>query len=113
MEARESNILKFLTLDNHQFVIPVYQRTYKWTRLNCKTNLLLDILKASNPKNKTHFLGSIVYITDEHYQATQVNKLSITRWTTKTHNYIFVAYGYGEIFGGTFSINFKQHLLKY
>lgn len=76
MEARESNILRFLELGNHQFVIPVYQRTYKWTRLNCK-QLLLDILKASNPENKTHFLGSIVYITDEHYQATQINKLSI------------------------------------
>ncbi|MED0667741.1 DUF262 domain-containing protein [Bacillus badius] len=76
MEARESNILKFLELGNHQFVIPVYQRTYKWTRLNCK-QLLQDILKASKPESKTHFLGSIVYITDEHYQATQINKLTI------------------------------------
>lgn len=35
------------------------------------------MIKASKPENKTHFLGSIVYITDEHYQATQINKLSI------------------------------------
>lgn len=76
MEAADSNILKFLELGNHQFVIPVYQRTYKWTKINCK-QLLQDILKASNPDSKTHFLGSIVYITDEHYQATQVNKLTI------------------------------------
>lgn len=76
MEATDSNILKFLELGNHQFVIPVYQRTYKWTKINCK-QLLQDIIKASNPHSKTHFLGSIVYITDEHYQATQVNKLTI------------------------------------
>ncbi|QDP39445.1 DUF262 domain-containing protein [Radiobacillus deserti] len=76
MEARESNVLKFLELGNHQFVIPVYQRTYKWTRINCK-QIMQDILKASQPQSKTHFLGSIVYITDEHYQATQVNKLTI------------------------------------
>lgn len=76
MEAIGSNILKFLEAANHQFVIPVYQRTYKWTRINCK-KLLLDVIKASYPQNKTHFLGSIVYITDEHYQATQVNKLTI------------------------------------
>jgi len=76
MEARESNVLKFLELGSHQFVIPVYQRTYKWTRINCK-RLLQDIIKASQPQSKTHFLGSIVYITDEHYQATQINKLTI------------------------------------
>ncbi|MFC0471883.1 DUF262 domain-containing protein [Halalkalibacter kiskunsagensis] len=76
MEAIGSNILKFLESANHQFVIPVYQRTYKWTRLNCK-KLLSDVINAGFPQNKTHFLGSIVYITDEHYQATQVNKLTI------------------------------------
>ncbi|MED4452505.1 DUF262 domain-containing protein [Metabacillus fastidiosus] len=76
MEAIGSNILRFLESANHQFVIPVYQRTYKWSRINCK-QLLHDVMKASLPENKTHFLGSIVYISDEHYQATQINKLTI------------------------------------
>jgi len=59
-----------------QFIIPVYQRTYKWTRLNCK-QLLDDIRRVSTDENKTHFIGSIVYITDEYYQATKINQLSI------------------------------------
>lgn len=57
-------------------MIPVYQRTYKWTRLNCK-QLLDDILRVSKYENRTHFIGSIVYITDEYYQATKINQLSI------------------------------------
>jgi uncharacterized protein with ParB-like and HNH nuclease domain len=69
-------MLSFIQQPKQQFIIPVYQRTYKWTRLNCK-QLLDDIIKVGKFGNKTHFIGSIVYITDEYYQATKINQLSI------------------------------------
>lgn len=76
MNAIQSSMLEFMQQSKQQFIIPVYQRTYKWTRLNCK-QLLDDIIKVSKYKNKTHFIGSIVYITDEHYQATKLKQLTI------------------------------------
>lgn len=76
MNAIQTNMLEFIQQAKQQFIIPVYQRTYKWTRLNCK-QLLDDIIRVSNTPNKTHFIGSIVYITDEHYQATKLKKLNI------------------------------------
>lgn len=76
MKAVQTSMLAFMQQTKQQFVIPVYQRTYKWTRLNCK-QLLDDIIRVSNYENKTHFIGSVVYITDEYYQATKINKLSI------------------------------------
>ncbi|WP_234124873.1 DUF262 domain-containing protein [Clostridium hydrogenum] len=76
MKAVETSMLSFMQQPKQQFVIPVYQRTYKWTRLNCK-QLLDDIIRVSKFENKTHFIGSIVYLTDEYYQATKLNQLSI------------------------------------
>ncbi|WP_024832895.1 DUF262 domain-containing protein [Ruminiclostridium josui] len=76
MKAIQTSMLSFMQQPKQQFMIPVYQRTYKWTRLNCK-QLLDDILRVSKYENRTHFIGSIVYITDEYYQATKINQLSI------------------------------------
>jgi len=76
MKAVQTSMLLFMQQPKQQFIIPVYQRTYKWTRLNCK-QLLDDIRRVSTDENKTHFIGSIVYITDEYYQATKINQLSI------------------------------------
>lgn len=76
MKAVQTSMLMFMQQPKQQFIIPVYQRTYKWTRLNCK-QLLDDIRRVSTDENKTHFIGSIVYITDEYYQATKINQLSI------------------------------------
>lgn len=76
MKAIQTSMLSFMQQPKQQFVIPVYQRTYKWTRLNCK-KLLDDVIRVSKPESRTHFIGSIVYITDEYYQATKINQLSI------------------------------------
>ncbi|MBW9173430.1 DUF262 domain-containing HNH endonuclease family protein [Clostridium estertheticum] len=76
MIAIQTSMLLFMQQPKQQFIIPVYQRTYKWTRFNCR-QLLEDIKRVSAFKNKTHFVGSIVYITDEYFQATKINQLSI------------------------------------
>ena len=46
-----------------QFVIPVFQRDYSWTEAECE-QLWWDILQiASDPTDRGHFLGSVVYIS--------------------------------------------------
>ena len=74
------------------FVIPVYQRNYDWTRANCE-QLFNDIIAAGkNDKMEAHFMGSIVYITDEIYKITSSKELSIIdgqqRLTTITLIYV-------------------------
>jgi uncharacterized protein with ParB-like and HNH nuclease domain/predicted transport protein len=61
MKATEAKLLDFLRRSN-QFVVPIYQRTYSWTKVECK-QLWDDIVKAGDDDNVTvHFIGSIVYI---------------------------------------------------
>lgn len=45
--------------DRRQFVIPIYQRKYKWTNEQC-TRLIDDIIK-SGKKDIEHFTGTVVY----------------------------------------------------
>lgn len=44
------------------FKVPVYQRNYDWTNIQCE-KLYQDIMKASQ-KNCQHFTGTVVYIDD-------------------------------------------------
>lgn len=61
MEASATPLLTFLK-NSHQFEVPVYQRTYSWTREECG-QLWGDILRAGQAEEiAAHFLGSIVYI---------------------------------------------------
>ena len=47
---------------NRQFIIPVFQRDYSWTREQCK-QLWRDVGRASTGGDgSAHFMGSIVYI---------------------------------------------------
>ena len=57
-----------------QFIIPVFQRDYSWTEAECE-QLWKDILQiASDRTDRSHFLGSVVYISTEDALA------SFTRW---------------------------------
>jgi uncharacterized protein with ParB-like and HNH nuclease domain len=49
----------FLTLNRRQYVIPVYQRNYEWSKEQC-TKLFRDIVAAGKSGRK-HFCGSVVY----------------------------------------------------
>ncbi|MCQ2886311.1 DUF262 domain-containing protein [Helicobacter pylori] len=61
MKATQSNINDFFALTDTIFSIPVYQRNYTWEEENCE-KLLQDIVSISQNK-KTHFIGSITYIS--------------------------------------------------
>ncbi len=77
MKASETKVDDFLSANKTQFVIPVYQRNYDWTTSQCN-QLLKDILEVgSNKKMSAHFIGSIVYVHDDVYQATRLKELTI------------------------------------
>ncbi len=55
-----------------QFIIPVFQRDYRWTEQQCE-QLWRDILLAA-ASGRRHFLGSVVYVATDDLAA------SFTRW---------------------------------
>ncbi|KAK3582394.1 hypothetical protein CHS0354_023938 [Potamilus streckersoni] len=92
MKANQTKIEKFLATNETTFAIPVYQRNYDWTLIQCK-QLLHDILEAgNNNETKAHFIGSIVYVHDDVYTASGLTELTIIdgqqRLTTITLIYI-------------------------
>ncbi|KOR86020.1 hypothetical protein AM233_19850 [Bacillus sp. FJAT-22058] len=76
MKATETNFLQFLK-GPKQFVIPIYQRTYSWTKKQC-AQLWDDIERISEDVNlSAHFLGSIVYVEKGLYHVTSVPHLLV------------------------------------
>lgn len=63
MKAVDSALLELLKKSS-QFVVPIFQRQYSWTELECD-QLWKDIVQAgSNQSYNAHFTGSIVYVAD-------------------------------------------------
>ena len=76
MKATETQLTKFLN-GTKQFVIPIYQRTYRWEKEQCQ-QLWKDIVKAAtDDKISGHFIGSIVYIEKGLYQTTSPPQLLV------------------------------------
>ncbi len=93
MKAAETRVDRFLASSETSFAIPVYQRNYDWTRVQCQ-QLFSDILAVGADASQTgHFIGSIVYVHDDVYTASGLRELTIIdgqqRLTTLT--LIFVA----------------------
>ena len=66
MKATNEQLTRIIN-GNRQFIIPVFQRDYSWTKEQCK-QMLGDVLRA----NKSgHFMGSIVYAEDDSRSAFQ------------------------------------------
>ena len=61
MQVQQIPICVFLEGQNKSFTIPVYQRDYAWTRINCQ-KLWEDIVDLSTNERQDHFLGTIVTI---------------------------------------------------
>ena len=76
MKANELQVINFLQAPNVQFVIPVYQRNYDWTTVQCG-ELLKDILLVETENRGTHFIGSIVFIHEGTYSTNEVKELVI------------------------------------
>lgn len=73
MNAQDQRITNLLN-SARQFVIPIFQRDYRWGTLDCK-QLWDDIIRVGSDKNaKAHFIGSVVYIAAEETNA------AISRW---------------------------------
>lgn len=94
MKANEVNFNNFLSQSKTQFIIPVYQRNYDWTKQQCK-QLLDDILHVGSfDEIKSHFIGSIVFIHDDVYSTSRIRELTIIdgqqRLTTLTILYIAI-----------------------
>lgn len=61
MKASQAKISKLIGYSEKQFIIPIYQREYKWGKSNIER--LIDDLEDIdiNESNQNHFLNSIVY----------------------------------------------------
>lgn len=92
MKANETRVDKFLASNETTFAIPVYQRNYDWTKVQCQ-QLFKDILDVgSNDLQSAHFIGSIVYVHDDVYAASGLTELTVIdgqqRLTTLTLLYV-------------------------
>ncbi|HVP95654.1 DUF262 and DUF1524 domain-containing protein [Methanoregula sp.] len=76
MNAKEIQLTRFLD-GTKQFLIPIYQRTYRWERDQCE-QLWKDIIKVgSDEKIAGHFIGSIVYIEKGQFQVASPPQLLV------------------------------------
>ena len=75
MKAVEANFLKFLKKSD-QLEVPIYQRTYSWTRPEC-LQLWSDVVRAAHDDVSAHFIGSIVYIDTGIYHVTGANAIEV------------------------------------
>ncbi|ADG06892.1 DUF262 and DUF1524 domain-containing protein [Kyrpidia tusciae] len=76
MKAQEANLLAFLQ-GPKQFVVPIFQRNYSWTRRQCE-QLWQDIVQVGkHPGMGGHFLGSVVYVERGLYHVSSVPRLMV------------------------------------
>lgn len=61
MDVQQLPIYRFLEGSGKSFIIPVYQRDYAWTKVNCQ-KLWDDLIDLNNNSRSDHFLGTLVTI---------------------------------------------------
>lgn len=64
MKASETSVLSFIGGLDKVFIIPPFQRNYEWSTKQCE-ELFFDIENAYK-KQKTHYLGNVVYYFGEN-----------------------------------------------
>lgn len=64
MQAKAIPVLRFLGGTDKKFIVPIYQRTYSWTKANCM-QLIKDIKGISERNMKSYFIGAICYLIDD------------------------------------------------
>ncbi len=95
MIATQANFLKFSQRPK-QFIIPIYQRTYSWTKKEC-TQLWNDLIRVAGDKEiPAHFIGSIVYIESGIYQAAGVPQLLVIDGQQRLTTISLLLYVLGE-----------------
>src|SRR5450755_548350 len=74
MRAAAANLLKILQ-GVKQFIIPIYQRTYRWELADCQQFWNDVVAVALNDGVPSHFIGSIVYVGNGAFQAASIVQL--------------------------------------
>ena len=74
MRAAAADLLKILQ-GVKQFIIPMYQRMYRWELVNCQQFWNDIVAVGHNDSMPGHFIGSIVYVGDGAFQATSITQL--------------------------------------
>lgn len=75
MEASAENLL--IAIRNApQFVIPIYQRSYRWAEADCD-QVFQDALRTGEPGWEGHFIGPVVYVQAGLYQASKAKPLLV------------------------------------
>lgn len=91
MQVQQLPIYQFLEGSGKSFIIPVYQRDYAWTRINCQ-KLWDDLVDLNNNTRVDHFLGTLVTIGSGFQEYTVIDGQQ--RLTTTSillialHNYL-------------------------
>ena len=62
MQVKQESFLDILGIENTQFTVPVYQRTYAWDKRQC-AELLADVLEAGR-SGRNHFTGVLLFAID-------------------------------------------------
>lgn len=75
VKAVEASFLTFLK-KSEQLEIPIYQRTYSWTRKECM-QLWTDLVHTITEEIDGHFVGSIVYIATGIYVVGGINTIEV------------------------------------
>ena len=80
MKATEAKLLQILSSVS-QFIIPIYHRTYSWTRKECQ-QLWNDFLRAgSSDEIGVDFIGSVVHIEESIGEITRSSFIHIPSMT--------------------------------
>ena len=72
MDVKQSPVYQFLEGSGKSFIIPVYQRDYAWTRINCE-RLWEDLVDLKENKRRDHFLGTLVTIENGFEEYTVID----------------------------------------
>ena len=67
MKATDSKIRSFIGNSERVFLIPPFQRNYTWSTVQCEE--LFDDIIASIKKQKSHYIGNIVYFVGKDSSA--------------------------------------------
>ena len=117
MKAKESRLLDFLK-GASQFVIPIYQRPYRWEAAQCR-KLWEDVLRAGrNSEIAAHFIGSVVYIQDGLYQVADQPSLLVIDGQQRMTTFMLLiaalvqAQGDTELAGDFAAKKLKHYYLK-
>ena len=112
MRAVETKLSEFLTKQQVQYSVPIYQRTYSWREEQCK-QLWDDIMCAgSKPKISAHFIGPIVYIKESPFQVARLSELLVIDGQQRLTTTILILEALARRLGSTEVEGFSAEMIR-